>query len=124
MYGGMSGRVIFHQATVYRINFIQMKRRFRPVGRGGGFEGVRSNPLLTSKKDLLYMAQLYILPFESGSLVSLLFRRITAVLTSLVAGIYASLFVKDQRETRGSCCHERTRVNNCVNRSLLQALEI
>ena len=57
----------------------------RPVGRGG-FEGNRSNPPFDLQKIASELCMLGILPFESGPLVSLLFR-ITAVETSLVAAI-------------------------------------
>ena len=67
-----------------------------------------------------------ILAFESGPLVSLLLR-ITAVKTCLVAATVCE-FVHGRpvRNARISCfcrCDERTHVNTCVNKSLVQVLE-
>ena len=70
---------------------------------------------------------LSVLPFESGSgpLVSLLLK-ITAIQTSLVFKLCEFVRGGPLGNARGNglCrCHEKTRVNTCVNKSLVQALE-
>ena len=97
---------------------------FRPVGRGGS-RGFARTPLFTSKR--FYMHRLTV-HFKCPT--------VWKWSTSLAAienhrcpnesdYSYASFFVEDQRGTGGCLrhCDERTRVNTCVNKSLVLALQ-
>ena len=97
---------------------------------GGGFEWVRVGslePTFWPPKGFIYAAyKLYILsvlPFESGPLISLLLR-VTAIQTSLVTATVCKW--GPARNARLSClrrCDERTHINTCVNKSLVQVPE-
>ena len=90
--------------------------------RQEGFKGVRANPAFSLPKHFIFTAYiLSVLPFESGALVSLLLSN-TAVQTCLVAAIHGGS-ARNACESYLRCCDGRTRVNACINKSLVQALE-
>ena len=97
-----------------------INRYTRPVGKGGGFEGVRSNPPFGLQIILYTPPNLHLsaLPFQSGPLVSLVLR-FTAVQTSPVAATW-DFHEKPPRNARViglRRCDERTqRVNICLKK--------
>ena len=96
----------------------------RPVGRGGSRGFARTPPPFGLEKKFMHRLTVYLsaLPFESGSLVSLLLR-IATVQASLVAAMRGVCSRRTSAERARKRfirpCDESTR----VNRSLFQALE-
>ena len=90
--------------------------------RGGGVEGVRSNPPFHLHKILYSLQLLSVLPFESGPLGSLLLR-ITTVQTSLVGAMQVVAARKARKVFTPLRLNDARHRNACANKSQVQALE-